>query len=228
MTPTAPLMIEYLRRSKNFQLSYIGRKALKMKRQKYKSKLRYPLKHASQENVLEMLRKDILDSYHFIAVAERMDESLVVMRLLFDFDPTDMIVLSSKTHGGYDGGRYKNTCNKIQSSFTFPEVDDYIDNEYMPSNYDFFLYELANRTLDLTIDALGRDVVEREVSFHRELQQIANEQCQSSAIFPCSANGTLQIEASEANCFDGDLGCGHKCIQQVLEPYRTKYTKQSR
>ena len=221
------MMIEYLRGSKNTQVSYIGKiKALNKERRRYISKLRYPLKQASQENILEMLRKDILDSYHFIAVAERMDESLVAMRLLFDLDPTDMIVLSSKTHGGFDEGKFNNICNKIQSPFTFPEVDDYIDNEYMASNYDFFLYDLANRTLDLTIDALGRDVVEGEVSFHRELQQIANEQCQSSAIFPCSENGTLQIEASEASCFDGDIGCGHECIKQVLEPYRTKYTKQ--
>jgi len=32
----------------------------------------------------------------------------------------------------------------IQKSFTFPEVDDYIANEFQIENYDYFLYAVAN------------------------------------------------------------------------------------
>ena len=168
-------MISYLKWSKNRQLTYIGRtKILDKETRRSIVKLRHSIKGAeTQDKIIEILQKDVMDSYHFIALAERMDESLVTMRLLFDLDPTDMIVLSSKTRGGYDDGKFNGTCNKIQNPHSFPIVDEYSDTGFMSSNYDFFLYDVVNRTLDITIDGIGRDVVEREVQVHRQLQQIA-------------------------------------------------------
>ena len=220
-------MISYLRWSKNRQLTYIGRtKTFDKETQRRIVRLRHSIEGAeTQDKIVEILQKDVMDAYHFIALAERMDESLVTMRLLFDFDPTDMIVLSSKTRGGYDDGKFNETCNKIQNPHSFPVVDEYIDTGFMSSNYDFFLYDLVNRKLDITIDVIGRDIVAREVQVHRQLQQIAEDRCQSKAIFPCSADGILQMKESETNCFDGDIGCGHECVKRVLEPYRKENMK---
>ena len=90
-----------------------------------------------------------------------------------------------------------------------------------------------NRSLDLTIDALGRDRVMVELQRHQKYQKIAEEQCKSKAHFPCSANGTYQPQLSKHSCYENDFGCGHKCIYETLMPYiendrLESYTTQSK
>jgi hypothetical protein len=46
------------------------------------------------------------------------------MKMLLELDDRDMIVLSSKASGGYDDGRFQDTCFKVQKAFTTPAVDD--------------------------------------------------------------------------------------------------------
>ncbi len=63
------------------------------------------------------LRTKLFEKYDFIGLVERMMESLAILTLLWDLDPTDVIVLSSKhaNGDGYDGGGYKKTCFKMES-----------------------------------------------------------------------------------------------------------------
>ena len=51
-------------------------------------------------------------------------------------------------------------------------VKDYIQTDFKRANGDFLLHAIANRSLDLTIDVLGRERVKREVEKHRRLRSL--------------------------------------------------------
>jgi hypothetical protein len=166
----------------------------------------------TQLRFVQNIKKKIFDTFDFIALVERMDESLVVMKLLFDLEDKDMIVLSSKSS-------VQNKCWRVQKAFTTPEVDEYLAGEFKVDNFDYLLYAAANRSLDLTIDALGRKRVEEHVRKHRVLQKLAEEHCLAQAVFPCSANGTSQTELSALDCYGGDHGCGYRCVDRIIQEY---------
>jgi hypothetical protein len=171
----------------------------------------------------------VFDSYQFIAVADRMAESLVVLQLLLDLKEEDVIVLSSKQAGTYTRGP-NGKCQVIPPSSssssspstttTFDMDHHYLATEFVQGNYDFLLYAAANRSLDLTIAALGNDLVQRKVQEHVQRQQWAETTCTQQAMFPCSANGTRQIAASTKDCYHLDWGCGYPCVDRVLHDYR--------
>lgn len=192
-TPSEKAMRKYLKGEKNFELESFQQSSLK----------KYSLSQIIQE-------------MDFMAVAERMDESLVVFRLLNGFHPMDMIVLSSKTAGGYDGGMIDG-CHKILPSYTTPAIDEYLSTSFVEDNDDFVLYSAANASLDKTIDLIGRDFVEKEVRKHQYLQKVADKQCQEEADFPCSDEGVHQLTLSRKSCFERDWGCGHECVYRVLK-----------
>jgi len=191
-SPKERAMLKYLKKEKNFEIDSLQVSSL----------ANYTL-------------EDIIQEMDFIAIAERMDESLVVFRLLNDFKPKDMIVLSSKKHGGYDGGM--TGCHKIVPSFTPPKIQKYLSTSFEEENSDYVLYAAANASLDKTIDMLGRDLVEREVKRHQYLQAVANKYCQEKADFPCSNEGVHQLKLSKESCYERDWGCGHKCVYKTLK-----------
>ena len=46
------------------------------------------------------------------------------------------------------------------------------------------------------------------------------EECANKVVFQCSAEGEPQPEEAKKNCYasgSGDRGCGHPCIDEVLE-----------
>jgi hypothetical protein len=132
---------------------------------------------------------------------------------------SDVIVLSSKKSGGYDGGIFNETCHKIIPSFLTRETKQYISTAFKENNSDYELYAVANAALDRTIDSLGRQRVEKEVLYHRHLQRVAEKACQKEAIFPCSRDGARQISLSTESCYTRDFGCGHECIRRVLKSF---------
>jgi hypothetical protein len=209
VAPTTSKMISFLNQQKNFQLRWQAAHALATK---------LPANTALDMDITSnFIDRQLLATHSFVAVTERMDESLVVMKLLFDLDDGDIVVLSSKKSGGYDDGKYEERCVKVQKAFTTPEVDEFIRTNFTEGNYDYLLYAAANAGLDLTINALGRERVEDEVRKHRTLKQLAETSCQDDAVFPCSVDGFRQIEASLGSCYWNDVGCGHSCVDRVIE-----------
>ena len=67
-----------------------------------------------------------------------------------------------------------------------------------------------------TIQDLGIDVVQSKVQELYRLQTLAESQCSSEAIWPCSVNGTNQLRLSAQNCYARDFGCGYQCVDRVL------------
>ena len=141
---------------------------------------------------------------------------LNVTKILFDLEDRDMIVLSAKKSGSsYDG----EDCRPMIPPRMAPEIDIFFKTNYTVNNFDYLMYDVINRSLDMTIDEIGRDRVETEVKKHRLLKKIAHDHCQSVAAFPCSSNRTYQPEAAKQSCYAEDSGCGYACVQDVLQRY---------
>jgi hypothetical protein len=144
-----------------------------------------------------------------------MDESLVVLQMLLGVNAGDMLTLNSKVEGSY----YYTTsrgCIPLVKSHVSPRVKEYLSSDvWYAQNYgEYLLHAAASASLDKTIEALGRDRVERGLAEFRRLKEMANEMCASKAFFACSAEGVAQKE--KMNCYSGDHGCGYSCIDEML------------
>jgi hypothetical protein len=176
----------------------------------------------SNQAVGRILQEEIMPLYDFIAVTERMEESLVVLKLLWGLEDGDIIVSSAKQAGGWS-----HNWDPLGECFNVPKrsasfsVKEYISTRFHDGNADFLLHAIANRSLDLTIEALGRHRVNTEVHRHRKLTALVGHHCQSNVTFPCSDEGLWQ-ESHVEDCYEDDIGCGHRCIDDVLDRFERR------
>ena len=158
----------------------------------------------------------VLRTYNFIGVTERLDESLVVLMMLLRLKMADILFLSAKTKGGYDdaGGRDGRTCTYIWPSFVTPGMDEFLQGpEWRDAvRYDALFYEAVNRSLDLTIDALGRPTFDDQLRRYRHAQQVAHTKCTPQTVFPCDTGGTYH---AATDCIWNDSGCGATCLDEI-------------
>ena len=181
-----------------------------------------------REDPFRVIQTYIMEPYDFIGLLERKWESLACMRLLWGLKVEDLIVLSAKQSGGYDDGRYHNTCFKIiKPNNISDDIQSYLSRQFPRKNHDFLLYHIVNRSLDKTIDMLGSGRVQAEAKHIRMVQEFVDARCQDEAIFPCSENGTLQRKASENDCYWEDSGCGYKCVDRVLAGNYSRFLQQN-
>lgn len=153
----------------------------------------------------------MLDNYDFVAITERMDESLVVLAMLLQVPLTDLLHLNSK-----QSGRYDDLCKFIQPSFVSPAMQTYFSSAEWQDRiqYDHALYVAANRSLDMTIQLLGRSEVQANLKRYRSMQVIAERECLPVTVFPCDAQG----RPNRVNdCLRSDLACGLDCLDRVAE-----------
>ena len=157
----------------------------------------------------------IVNSYDFLMISERMDESLVALQLLLGVESGDILALPAKVSGEYSLGG-KKECIKLMPSFTSPAIQTFLmSDEWYAKNYgDFLLYAAANRSLDLTIERLGRSRFDAAMSEYRRLMALVDEVCFPELIPRCSVTGERQFNATK--CYTKDAGCGFQCIDQLL------------
>lgn len=172
----------------------------------------------SNQLYARILREEILPLYDFVAVTERMDESLVVLKMLWGLDTGDIIVSAAKAGEWSYNWNPKGTCFKIPRTVKTQGVLDYIQTDFRRANGDFLLHAVANRSLDLTIDALGREEFDREFTKYKQLKTTTTALCQGNATFPCSKTGEWQ-EGFREDCYEYDVGCGYRCIDNLLDQY---------
>lgn len=185
------------------------------------SLLEYPSKQLS-ERIKAV--NSIFRNYDFIGITERMDESLVVMQILLNLPTSDLLFMDAKSKGGFDDGAFNRTCFYIVPSFTSSGMKNWFENSTTWNTKmqgDEMLYEVAYRSLDLTIDALGRDSFEEKLQKFRRAQTLAREKCSAGLTLPCSSNGiranVLDINKFECDCLWLDSGCGYKCLDAISE-----------
>ena len=176
----------------------------------------------SFDNLTTFIKESVFAAYDFVAVSERWDESVAVMQLLFDLQAEDMIILPAKKSGSWTWDRKHGDeagCFLIPRPQTPKPVEKYLRTEFTHRNADFLLHAAAHKSLDLTIDLLGRDLVAAQVAKLKTLQEYVQRQCLHEAVFPCSSNGTFQRE-SQQDCYWLDMGCGYRCIDRVVASYK--------
>ena len=165
--------------------------------------------------------EEILNAYDFIAVTERMDESLVVLKILLNLKIEDILYLSERTQGGFSNGPPKDRpCIYIIPSFLTPGMKKFFASEEWAERMegDNLMYAAAVKSLDLTIDALGRKKVEREVRRFRIANNYAKEKCQSQVRSLCDEGGERASEAehgAHTTCYIWGEGCAHACLDKL-------------
>jgi hypothetical protein len=170
-----------------------------------------PFRPKLEPNVTSFVQS-IMNDYDFIGLVERMDESLVVMKMLLHLDMNDILYLSAKQSGGYDEGAWNQTCVYIVPSFVTSGMKRYFASSHWRKRTagDRMLVQVVNRSLDLTIDALGRQEVEEQLAEYHKAKAYAEEICAPSTIYPCSVGGVLN--KYNHSCLWWDSGCGYKCL----------------
>jgi Galactose-3-O-sulfotransferase len=160
----------------------------------------------------------ILRTYNFIGITERMDESFVALMMLLRLKIADILYISAKTKGGYDdaGNKQPQACTYIWPSFVSPGMKEFFDSKEWREivRHDRLLYEAVNRSLDLTIDQLGREKFGEQLRIFQEAQKISKERCLPNTTFPCDASGIFHRE-NTTDCLWKDSGCGTTCLDQI-------------
>jgi hypothetical protein len=183
--------------------------------------------HIINPSIIQQHVAQVIASYNFIAIVERLDESLVALQLLLGLDVYDILHFSSKfSSTSYERRQIKNgrrkekkafQCVKLQQAKPTRAVNNYFESdEWFAQNYgDYLLYVAASQSLDRTIQRFGTARFEQELERYRSLQKQALETCIPT--FPCSTNGTDQDEESKSQCYAFDEGCGFPCLDDMMK-----------
>ena len=156
----------------------------------------------------------IMSDYNFIGVTERMDESAVALQLLLGLTTGDILFLNSKGSGGFDDGATPRGCVYIVPSYVSPGMKEYFASREWEriALADAMLHRAANRSLDMTIEKLGRQRFSLALSKFRDAMKVARERCLPTVQFPCTSSGE---PIAQPNCFWGDSGCGTACLDEL-------------
>jgi len=166
----------------------------------------------------------IFDEFDFIGLTERMDESFVALALLWNLPLGDVLYLSAKTHGGYDGGG--GGCHLIPPGVRVPGMQEFLDSDFFQEliKWDKVVHQLANRTLDATIDnVIGRKRFDEAYATYKHAMKVAADTCSQEIIMPCS-NGGIPTPGKEygkpysykqTDCIVRDSGCGFMCLDDI-------------
>lgn len=148
----------------------------------------------------------LLDSYDFVGLIERQDESLVAMKLLFKLDFRDIFKMSSKIRK--DGKKLAADPQTMLQS--------YLDQEFFSKAYvDRVLHEMANARLDATIAHYGN-------TFYSELERYSSLSADAREFCEIPESVALyNKEHGKIKCYWGDNGCAYKCLDAFAEQHET-------
>ena len=163
----------------------------------------------------------IMQGYDFIGITERMDESLVVLMMILRLKVSDILYIKAKSSGGFDDGAFNQTCIYIVPSFTSPGMKKFFQSPdfFNRTEGDWMLYRAAEKSLDMTIDRLGREQFERHLLEFQAAQKVANNKCSQGIRYPCSVNGVRAPYRRQSDpstdCLWLDSGCGYECLDRL-------------
>lgn len=187
----------------------------------------YYLRHLSvtplQENETKSytsrtrLRTEILNRFDFLGTTERMMESLVVLKMIWNLSSwKDLLHLSPYPTFFLDRTNGTTSCVYQVPFFTNHERQTMLDQARSKRRLsgDLALYAAVDARLDQTIEALGYDEVMIQLQTFQRLLQGAIDECWTSTTFPCSANGDLALH--NHSCVLDDMGCGQECLKEYI------------
>jgi Sulfotransferase family len=163
-------------------------------------------------NKVEDLVKQTMLDYDFMILNERMEESLVLLQFLLGLQTGDIVSLSYNVGGSY---RYEHgKCKQLIKSHVSDGMQEYFQSEeWQAKNYgDYLLFAAVNRSLDMTIDQIGRTEFDIALQEFRRLETKVNQICNERVPFPCSSNGTVLFHAEKSIPHDKIA----QCIDEVV------------
>jgi hypothetical protein len=165
----------------------------------------------------KIIINQILDDYDFIGVTERFEESVVALMMLLGLPMGTVMYLNAKRAGNYDDGAF-NGCTFIHPSNVSRGMNEYFDSARWKAvvGNDEFLYKAASRSLDLTIERLGKDIFQEKLEKFTRYQKIAEERCLPLEVFPCTSAG---VRNKKKSCLWKDSGCGSGCLDTVASDF---------
>ena len=175
--------------------------------------------HVRDAPALHARLQRLLQSYDFMLVVERMDESLTALAHLTGLSLKDVLVTNSKVAGSWlfkRVGRDSGTCQRQLKEPTSAGVQAYIESdEWVAMNYaDEILWRAANASLDRTIASIGHDTFAASLQEFRRLKEQVLQVCGSRLGFGCSDQGE---PLADEQCYLRDFGCGYSCIDSVVD-----------
>jgi len=189
----------------------------------------------SPHNVTQIVRPTVVEeyvrrtmqAYDFMMVNERMDESLVLLQLRLGLQTSDILSLSFNVGGSY---RYEHgKCKQLVKPHISKNMQTFFQSdEWYAKNYgDYLLYAAANRSLDATIETLGRDKFDSAMQEFHRLSTKVNEFCNQQVPFPCSSNGTVLFHTDQPVPHAKIEACIDNVVQQdSLLTYKEENTQQ--
>jgi len=171
-----------------------------------------PINNHNKTKVVE----EILNAYDFIAVTERMDESLVVLKMLLNLDTEDILYVKERSKGGFSNGPVEKPCIYIIPSFLTDDMKKFFASDVWKKRVegDELLYKAAYKSLDRTIDALGRKNVEKELLHFQKVNSYAQEKCEPHIQSLCDKGGN-RIAGVNTTCYIWGEGCAHDCLDTI-------------
>mmetsp|Transcript_26010 Transcript_26010/g.57813 ORF Transcript_26010/g.57813 Transcript_26010/m.57813 type:complete len:452 (+) Transcript_26010:163-1518(+) len=208
----------------HYYYTYISRSGHKIKEDSFKTwlldypgdfQMKYLQLHKEYKTADDAVL-GIMDGYNFIGITERLDESLVVLQMILGLDVGDILYLSAKQSGGYALVSNNSTrrCIATEHKRMEPFMDEFFESSEWTSHVqdDAKLYDIVNRSLDLTIEKLGRSEFESKLQAFQDALSLVQERCTERTVFPCSPDGEY---IGKNDCYKLDMGCGYPCLDEV-------------
>jgi hypothetical protein len=79
--------------------------------------------------------------------------------------------------------------------------------------WDKILHRAVNRSLDMTIESLGREEFENKLEEFVQLRGRVTEECANRIRWPCKREGKKN---KKNDCISHDFGCGFKCMNDAI------------
>jgi hypothetical protein len=158
----------------------------------------------------------ILEDYNFIAIMERLDESLVVMQMLLGLTTKEIVYTRARSSGTFSNGWNDRPCFFIKKSFISEGMRNYFSSEefkLLIAN-DWYFYQAVNKSLDLTIASLDRQLYEQNLLALRNALPLAAKNCQGRIRTMCDQSGS-PIPVINRTCYIWGEGCDHDCIHEL-------------
>jgi hypothetical protein len=200
-TPKSSFVTKQLKKTKsNFVLDYISSK---------------PIPGNATLAELQQTVNDALHRFDFMMVVERMDESLVVFAWLAGLELADLLSMPSKQGGSYRLSKQK--CIPLVKPVLSVEMQQFFGSQWWNERHvgDRLLHEAASRSLDQTIEVMGKPAMEKDLARLRRLRAFVQTRCTNETFPPCSDRGEPQLDSAKASCYTRDLGCGYACIDRI-------------
>jgi hypothetical protein len=159
---------------------------------------------------------DILEDYDLIMIMERMDESLVVLQMLLGLTTKEILYTRARSAGSFSNGFPDRPCIYILPSFVSPSMGKFFASDEWQQQVatDVEFYKAAHKSLDRTIDALGREEVEKRLEDLRAGLKLAAGHCEGRVRTMCSPAGEV-VKLEDRTCYIWGEGCDHDCLDEL-------------